>query len=71
MSGLLAGHRVQQQESAVRVAGTGDEQQVGGACAQPVESLVGPGDDRRDVEVVVGGQGLLHLLGVDSRLDGE
>jgi hypothetical protein len=69
--GALAGHRVQQQEGAVRVAGTGDEQQVGGAVTQPVQSLVGSGDHCHDVEVVVLGQGLLHVLGVDARLDGE
>ena len=33
--GVLAGHRVQEQQGAVRVAGAGDEEQVGDAVAQP------------------------------------
>ena len=36
--GVLAGHSVQEQQGAVRVAGAGDEEQVGDAAAQPATS---------------------------------
>ena len=69
--GVLAGHAVQEQQGAVRVAGAGDEEQVGDAAAQPRQRLFGAGDDADDVEVLAAGQRVLHVLGVDTRLDGE
>ena len=69
--GVLAGHPVQEQQGAVRVAGAGDEQQIGDAAAQPAHRLVGAGDDSDDVEVLAAGQRVLHVLGVDAWLDCE
>ena len=67
----LAGHRVQEQQRAVRVAGAGDEEQVGDASAQPRQRLLGAGDDADDAEVLAAGQRVLDVLGVDTGLDGE
>ena len=69
--GVLTGHSVQEQQGAVRVTGAGDEEQVGGAAAQPRQRLVGTGDDADDVEVLAAGQRVLHLLDDDTRLDSE
>ncbi len=68
---VLAGHSVQEQQGAVRVAGAGDEQQIGDAAAQPAHRLFGAGDDADDVEVLAAGQRVLHVLGVDTGLDSE
>ena len=69
--GVLAGHSVEEQQGAVRVAGAGDEEQVGDAAAQPRQRLFGAGDDTDDVEVLAARQRVLHVLGVDTRLDSE
>ena len=69
--GVLAGHPVQEQQGAVRVAGAGDEEQVRDAAAQPRQRLLGAGDDADDVEVLAAGQRVLHVFDVDARLDGE
>ena len=68
---VLAGHPVQEQQGAVRVAGAGDEQQIGDAAAQPAHRLFGAGDDADDVEVLAAGQRVLYVLGVDTGLDSE
>ena len=68
---VLLGHRVQEQQGAVRVTGAGDEEQVGRMAAQPPQGLFGPGDHSRDVEVGVCGQRVLHVAGVDPGLDDE
>ena len=69
--GVLAGHSVEEQQGAVRVAGAGDEEQIGDAAAQPRQRLFGTGDDTDDVEVLAARQRVLHVLGVDTRLDSE
>ena len=69
--GILAGHPVQEQQGAVRIAGAGDEEQIGDAAAQPAHRLFGAGDDGDDVEVLAAGQRVLYVLGVDTGLDSE
>ena len=50
--GVLAGHSVQEQQGAVRIAGAGDEEQVRDAAAEPRQRLFGAGDDADDLEVL-------------------
>ncbi len=68
---VLAGHGVQKQQGAIRVAGTGDEEQVRDPDAQPAQRILGAGDGADDAEVLAAGQGVLDAFGVDSGLDCE
>jgi hypothetical protein len=69
--GVLAGHAVEEQQGAIRIAGAGDEQEIRDATAQPRHRLLGALDDGDDVEVLAGGQRVPYVLCVDSRLDCE